>query len=318
MQAKLVAHPCLIDVDGDDEETVWTFQWPRDISANRYAIQETFIELKQDILWTNFQKAWHGIVVNMPEPLPSLADRLKEEDKEEIEYAEAEMKHNEPTYEDDLDFDSAGQDEANETPTTDLPFEEPEPASTAPADTPKRKRGRPTGTTKQAKQDALELPPGGLTPTETNGKKALPGCVRFGKMASEEFSRLCPVVQSIIDAETFPKETIEGLKNSLDRLALRTAHLLYRGAHDADDPTSINPLIEVTLANTTAAVNAAVRDLGLCPEKAGSWEKFASDMKEVIDLAKHANGLMSQMGAGPTIQDPAPRLKDAEGKVLVP
>lgn len=196
----------------------------------------------------------------------------------------------------------------------------------------KRGRGRPPLTPEQkAAREAekggkrLTIPShethlGSVAPVETAGKdgpkKVIPACVKFAEILEEEFARLRAVAQCVKEAEAFPMETIKGLKSSLDRLALRAAHMEFRGAHDADDPNAINPLVEVTLANVTAVANTATRDLGLAPERPKAWEDFKKNLKEAVDLADDMCGVMSQMGAGPAVQEP-PRLKDGEGRSIV-
>ena len=116
------------------------------------------------------------------------------------------------------------------------------------------------------------------------------------KLILDELNGIKTAVEFIRDADSFPLESVKNLKARLDRLALKTAHLIYRGRHDMDDPSSINPMVEVTLANDSGTVNGAVRDLGLAPEKANSWADFKKEIKTVVDMADSMTEIMSQAG----------------------
>jgi len=344
MRQKLLNHPCLMDLDGDEAEATWTFCWPRDLADYRAVIQTRFGELQGEALWKNFQKTWGSIVGGMPDPGPSLGERINPDAKPEPETripaeesARAAATADLPiSFDDDLDFNEVltpapGQDQRPallvemSTDHNEIsivhgagdPGLEAAAQAVLDAQDGKRGRGRPKGTTKAAKEQAKELKASDFQPVETpEGKKTFPACVRFAQVLEEELCRLRSVGDLIRNEdERFPAETIESLKNSLDRLALRTAHLQFRGSHDADAPNALNPMIEVTLANVIASTNAATRDLSLSPEKHGSWEAFKKAMKEVLDVAGSMNDIMSQTGMGPVISE-GTMLKDAEGKTL--
>lgn len=148
-------------------------------------------------------------------------------------------------------------------------------------------------------------------------KKIDPARERFVKLILDELNGIKTAVEFIRDADSFPLESVKNLKARLDRLALKTAHLIYRGRHDMDDPSSINPMVEVTLANVSGTVNGAVRDLGLAPEKANSWADFKKEIKTVVDMADSMTEIMSQAGMADIVQEP-PKLRDSQGKALVP
>ena len=305
MVQKLLVHSCLIAVEDDGEDMTWTFQWPRDLEPNRYVIGTRFPDAAEDTLWPAFKKSWSNITDMMPEMEFSLAEKAGA-----IPVAEEEWK---PLVDDfDLDFTSPiAEPEPDPEPEISVVHGAGNPEVEAAAQKyidaqPKRKPGRPKGTSAKAQEAAKELASADFAPVVVEGKKVFPSCQKFGQFASDELSRLCTVVMQIVTAEDhFPVDTIESLKNSLDRLALRAAHLQMRGRHEEDNPNALNPLVEITVANVEANIASAVRDLGLAPEKASSWETFVKSVKESLDVAKCLGEVMSQTGAGPTIQEPS-------------
>jgi len=334
LRQKLLAHANLIRVDEDETETTWTFQWPRDITGYRNILETRFKELSDKDMWSSFQKSWAQITNMMPDPEPSLSEQeqenqpltdtqIEEGAEEIIAQVSTPPDPEEPVgmdFDTDMDF-SDNLDDLMPPPTKPIiAFQTShnteisvvhgagnpavEAAAQAVLDTQevKRGRGRPKGTTNLAKARAQELTAGDFEPTQAqDGKKVFPACLKFGQFASEELSRLCTVLQQIIVPDDgFPLETIESFKNSLDRLALRAAHLQFKGRQDQDEPT-LDGIVEVTLMNVTASANVAVRDLGLSPEKPESWQKYQKDMKEVIGKADSMFDIMSQSGMGPII-----------------
>jgi hypothetical protein len=299
----ILQHPCLTEVERDDDTITWTFQWPREIVDNRDALKNVFHELSDDILWNNFITTWKGFAVLMDDPKQPYSERMQADMEQEAALdAEAEsvvLPDGGSSYDDDLDLlDSAPVPEFTEDdqPVDDAPSEEstPEPPK-------KRGPGRPP----KKKPESKELSAADFTPTPDG--KPIPALVKFAQYASEELGNLCSMINSLTTIDHFPFDTIESIKNSFDRLANRTAHLQYKGKHDANDPGSVNVLLEVTLCNVSSIVNNAVRDLSLSPERAESWKTFADEIKIARDKATSAEDIMGQPGAGPAIQDtPAP------------
>ena len=324
MAHKLLRHPCLLEIEDDGEEMTWGFQWPRAIEGFRPVIATRFKDAENDVLWPAFKKSWAAITDLMPEPEFSLAEKTGVAAPEEEEWAPVQDEF-------DLDFDAPAKEEDKITIVHGAGNPEIEEKAQAYFDanankvqealepTEKSKPGRPKGTSAKDKEAAKELAPADFAPVvNQQGKKVFPSCRKFAAFAAEELGRLCSVVEMIQNAEdNFPVDTIESLKNSLDRLALRAAHLQYKGRHEMEEENTINPLLEVTLCNVSATANAAVRDLALAPEKPASWETYSKTMKETLDVAKAIHEVISQTGAGPAVQEP-PRLKDMNGKVLVP
>jgi hypothetical protein len=314
MEQRLAQDPNLVDADIDPSGTIWTFQWPRDIEPNRNVIAECFTELKQEALWKNFRRAWSELVALMPDdPRPQVADVEVAQDQDadpgfDFDIPDTpETTEREQIVQDTVDFIAANL-------LSCPPHMHPEEADTViqasaspmpqePTTDEKRGRGRPKGSTKSAKEQALE-PSASDFVAQGEAKKTIPACVKFANILRDEMSRLSSEAEFIRGCEEFPLESIRSIKTSLDRLALRAAHMEFRGAHDADDPHAINPLVEVTLANVTAVLNGAVRDLGLAPEVPKTWEEFCRNIKEARDVADDMHGIMSQMGAGAAIQEP--------------
>ena len=336
MAHKMLMHPCLLDVEDDGETMTWNFQWPRAIEEFRAVIGTRFQDATNNDLWPAFRKSWQAITDLMPEPEFSLAEKTGTVPVTEEEWIPESEVPADDTF--DMDFDAQTNDP--EPPTFDseagslLP--EPEnsisivhgagnPAVEAAAQAyfdanagkvqaalepvEKRKPGRPKGTGAKDREAAKELAPADFAPTvNKGGKKVFPSCQKFAHFASEELGRLCSVVEMILVAEdSFPVDTIQSLKNSLDRLALRAAHLELRGRHENDEAGALNPMVEVTIANIEAATGSAVRDLALAPDKTASWEVFKKALKEVIDVAGSMDCILSQTGMGPVVSEP-PRL----------
>jgi len=302
----LCSHENLLESDVDGDDSSYTFQWPRNIDGARPTLEVMFGELSDNNLWSNFKMSWARLTDQMGPEKQSQKERLDAvngtalplEDEDELTPEEVDGAGMD--FEDDLDFGTL----PTVAPLTLVPnrvldamedlMEQDEVAEV------KRGRGRPKGSTKAAKEQAKELKADDFVPSESGN---LPALEKFGRFAAEEMSRLCGVVETIMTADDFPYDTIESFKNSLDRLALRAAHLQFRGAHDADAPGAINPLIEVSVANVVATVNSATRDLELAPEKPASWETFAGTIKEAVGMSKCLFEVMSQSGAGPVIQE---------------
>jgi hypothetical protein len=328
----ITRHALLTEMDTlDTERIICTFQWPRDLSVYKNTICARFPELGTHApMWDSFVKNWGTIMKMIPEP--SAADLEGVEEVEEI----VEVVPDAPVSEsfddiafDEIDFTDTGHEvveEAIADPISPEPKAAPEDEDTAvlvvsaddfpapapmmktpePAAEPKRGRGRPSGTTKASKKaneaERTELSSGDFDP-DTEAKR-IPACIKFARIIREECARFVEIANTIESAESFPIETLEGLKDSLDRLSLRSAHMVYQGGHEeVDNPHAINGMVEVTLANVTAVCATAVRDLGLAPEKATSWEKYGKAIKEALDVSKSMTDIMSQAGIGPTITE---------------
>ena len=317
----LIRHRDLKSVEPDERGVTFDFSWPRDISPFKNVICARFRELQDAILWSNFSKAWAGVMSMLPDQIPAEDDDSIDEPEEIVEVKEdpdmVEPDGPTETVEEDNPDMACSPDPADDFDDLDvLPPAENVPA-VAPTDTkidpapaipdvPKRKRGRPSGTTDSAKKiqefEKHEVPASAFTPTSTDGKPTILACIRFAEIIQEECSRISEIAREIAWAKEFPLDQVRGVKESLDRLALRSAHMEYRGGHDRDDPQAINPLIETTLANVTAVATVAVRDLGLAPELPSSWDVFKKSLKEAVDVSDSMFDIISQTGAGPAIR----------------
>lgn len=283
MAQKIMHHPCLTYVDRvEGEGTYWSFDWPRDIEPNKNVIQSVFPELESETLWASFKHRWEEITADMGPQPQSLYEASQEGD-----------------FDGDIPFDTTEPMEETVSGPEQLPIPE------EPAIPPKRRRGRPAGTTNAAKVAKHDIPAdASAAPQEDeSGNIVIPACQRFAQIAADELGRLCDVVAFIATADEFPVENIRGLKESLDRLALRAAHLELKGRHDAGDEGCLELWVETTLANVRAATNAAIRDLDLSPEKPTAWEKFGKDLKEIKDKAESMNKIMVQPGMSAAIQE---------------
>lgn len=337
-------HPNLVDLEPIERDgrkrTVFNFAWPRVLETrNQNVLVTHFGELQAEKLWENFKRSWTKIMELLPPAPKSYAERLS---VEEVPSPEA------PTMDfGDMDFGVTSEPVANGavdlTPEVEKPLEQvaeetakkrkrkekaeaeeaPAPAPAPETEAPVNETSAPVSETKAPEGETPAVPKETLKKEKKEKKekeepkKTIPTLLKFKAMADEELAGILSSVQFIADAESFPIEAIKSLKARIDRLALKAAHLAYRGGHDLERPSAINPIVEITLANVTQSTNSAIRDLGLCPEKPNSWVDFQKEMKDIQDVAKAMAEIMAQTGIGPVVQEP-PKLKDSDGKALVP
>ena len=300
-------HPWLVDLDGDDDQNLYTFQWPRDISRVRATLAVAFPHLEVDAAWEIFQTDWGKVTRQMPEPRPSLAEHLEPEPTPEPEESSTDFS--------DLDFDAP--------PVPPLsPFAEPvkgserivafnkatkvveevKPVVPAPANG-KHPGGRPKGSGKlkqrAAREMAVDIKPKDLVPPEPD--TAIPACQKLAHYLNEEFHRLKDILWSLRTATEFDGIVIEEIKTSLDQMALRASHLQHWSAKD-EGREGINPMIEVVVLNLGARTKAAIRDLELAPETPEAWAIYTNTLKECKEAAESMHDVMIQPGMGPALQ----------------
>lgn len=138
----------------------------------------------------------------------------------------------------------------------------------------------------------------------------------FASYANEELSRMVAMLNECLTAsrDGFPKEELEALKDSMTRLAAKTAQEAFKG--QALDEPDMDPMVGLTIINVKNQVQASLRDLELNPASPEQWEKFQKAMSEVKDMGKSAQKIFGQDGAASMIQQP-PRLKDERGVPIV-
>lgn len=311
MSWKMLHHPNLINVDEDEDSdtTTWTFQWPRELEQDRTTIQVVFPELTNDTFWGNFKKAWAGVVGLMPEPQKSLAERAE---SAPIQVQEPAAVVQEADGYDDMDLGTAQAPEvepilvAEPGPVVEPTFTDKEACEIIEQEVPevKRGRGRPKGTGKRQQAKELdveaEIRPGELV-SPAQGEP-IPACARFARVFTDEMERLSRGVEATLTAEKFPVEQIKDLKESLDRLALKAAHLEFWG-NRGETTKVINPMIAVTVNNLAAQTRAAIRDLELAPERPAAWEAYSKAIKECKDKSDSLQDVMVQPGMGPAIEE---------------
>jgi hypothetical protein len=180
------------------------------------------------------------------------------------------------------------------------------PAQAQPEPSAPKRRGRKPGSTNAAKAireaEASEMKPEDFvaTPATKGEPQVLPACSFYAKMMREEFARLSATMEDIEVASVIPVEDLKMVKESLDRMALRSAHMELRGVNE-DGERRVNMLIETTVSNVLETMQAATRDLGLAPDDPRTWEAFRKLLSDVSDKAKAMLELMTQPGAGPAI-----------------
>lgn len=138
----------------------------------------------------------------------------------------------------------------------------------------------------------------------------------FASYANEELFRMVAMLNECLTAsrDGFPKEELEALKDSMTRLAAKTAQEAFKG--QAIDEPDMDPMVGLTIINVKNQVQASLRDLELNPASPEQWEKFQKSMSEVKDMGKSAQKIFGQDGAASMIQRP-PRLKDERGVPIV-
>lgn len=138
----------------------------------------------------------------------------------------------------------------------------------------------------------------------------------FASYANEELFRMVAMLNECLAAsrDGFPKEELEALKDSMTRLAAKTAQEAFKG--QAIDEPDMDPMVGLTIINVKNQVQASLRDLELDPASPEQWEKFQKSMSEVKDMGKSAQKIFGQDGAASMIQQ-SPRLKDERGVPIV-
>lgn len=138
----------------------------------------------------------------------------------------------------------------------------------------------------------------------------------FASYANDELFRMVAMLNECLTAsrDGFPKEELEALKDSMTRLAAKTAQEAFKG--QAIDEPDMDPMVGLTIINVKNQVQASLRDLELNPASPEQWEKFQKSMSEVKDMGKSAQKIFGQDGAASMIQQP-PRLKDERGVPIV-
>ena len=325
---KMVLHPCLLDVDLDATTSTWVYQWPHDISTFRDTLVTVFGELKNDVLWGNFVKSWAALAVLMNDPVMSLKEKVDAERAAEAaldavteEIAMPQVAPVPVSFDDDLDLSTpepvpdptvpavnrvldAMEDLMKEPAPEPFLVPAPYPAPDPEPEPPKRGRGRPAGLTKRARAQSQELKAEEFVPAEDpSGHKTIPALVRFADQLTQELALVDDLLRSISESDIFPKETVHALKNVLDRISNKTAHLEYKGIRDENTTGRMDGLVDVSLVNVTSIVTNALRDLELSYDRSDSWDAFGTALKSARDLAGSVETLISQPGAGPVVRE---------------
>lgn len=324
----------------DPVVSVYDFDWPSNIEPYRAAIITKFPEQDNDGLWKAFAKTWSDIMELLPQddaivenpepdvktgyedaaPATSNCDYSDADEDLHLGPRQPDGDQDEPAAQgmpdpvDDYDCDipvptaAAALVEKLEPITVPVPVNpasQSTPATQSEVPVPK-KRGRKPGSTNAAKAireaESSELRPEDFTatPAPTGEGQVIPACTFYAKMMREELSRLSGVMDDIEVASTIPVENLKMVKDSLDRLALRSAHMELRGVSE-DGERRVNMLIETTVSNVLETTRTATRDLALAPDDPRTWESFRKLLGDVSDKAKAMLELMTQPGAGPAI-----------------
>jgi len=113
-----------------------------------------------------------------------------------------------------------------------------------------------------------------------------------------------------------PVEALQNFTRLFDKHALRCAREAAILA-DAEKPSQVNPLIQVTALNVASQLKGLARDIEQGAAAPKSWEDLGKALAEVAKLAKAVQEVISQTGVAATVAIPGTPLADAEGKPLV-
>ncbi len=137
----------------------------------------------------------------------------------------------------------------------------------------------------------------------------------LSKALLDHLAALANEVKALPEAKK-PVEALQNFTRAFDKHALRCAREAAILA-DAEKPSQVNPLIQVTALNVSSQLKALARDIEQGCAAPKSWEDLGKALAEVVKLAKAVQEVISQSGVAATVAIPGTPLADAEGKPLV-
>ena len=137
----------------------------------------------------------------------------------------------------------------------------------------------------------------------------------LSKALLEQVAVLANEIKALPEAKK-PVEALQTFTRTFDKHALRCAREAVMLA-DAEKPSQVNPLIQVTALNVASQLKALARDIEQGAAAPKSWEDLGKALAEVVKLAKAVQEVISQSGVAATVAIPGTPLTDAEGKKLV-
>lgn len=156
------------------------------------------------------------------------------------------------------------------------------------------------------------------TPPPPEPAKAPTGPVNLKVLAKALLDHVA-VLANEIKALPEAKKPVEALQNftrAFDKHALRCAREAAILA-DAEKPSQVNPLIQVTALNVASRLKAWARDIEQGAAAPKAWEDLGKGLAEEVKLSKAVQEVISQSGVAATVAIPGTPLTDAEGKRLV-
>jgi len=162
-----------------------------------------------------------------------------------------------------------------------------------------------------------ETPENPTTPPEP--AKAPSGPVNLkalSKALLDHVASLANEIKALPEAKK-PVEALQGFTRLFDKHALRCAREATILA-DAEKPSQINPLVQVTAINVAGQLKALARDIENSSGSPKGWEDLHKSLSETVKLAKAVQEVISQTGVAAAVTLPGTPLADAEGKPLVP
>lgn len=155
------------------------------------------------------------------------------------------------------------------------------------------------------------------TPPAPEPAKAPTGPVNLKVLSKgllEHLAVLANEVKALPEAKK-PVEALQNFTRAFDKHALRCAREAVMLA-DAEKPSQVNPLIQVTALNVASQLKALARDIEHGAAAPKSWEDLGKALAEVVKLAKAVQEVISQSGVAATVALPGVPLVTPEGKPL--
>jgi hypothetical protein len=112
-----------------------------------------------------------------------------------------------------------------------------------------------------------------------------------------------------------PVEALQNITRGFDKLALRAAREACILA-DAEKPSQVNPLIQVTALNVASRLKVWARDIEQGAAAPKSWEDLGKGLAEEVKLSKAVQEVISQTGVAATVAIPGTPLTTPDGKPL--
>lgn len=153
---------------------------------------------------------------------------------------------------------------------------------------------------------------------QPEGAKAPAGPANLKALAKALLDQVAALANEIkgLPESKKPVEALQNFTRAFDKHALRCAREATILA-DAEKPSQVNPLIQVTALNVASRLKAWARDIEQGAAAPKSWEDLGKGLAEEVKLSKAVQEVISQSGVAATVAIPGPPLTTPDGKPLV-